>query len=252
MNAGWAWQIEHEHQINRGYVYSSAFISDEQAEQEFREKNPKVGTTRVVKFVAGSYRRHWVKNVVAIGNAGGFVEPLQSTSLAVICELCAGLVRALVEGGQRHSESQTARFNHLASFLWSSVRNFLAVNYKFNSRIETPFWRACLHDVDLAGAAEVAEYYRANGPSTAWAPHLVSPLDPFGYEGYLTMLVGQKAPHDSPYEPSPQEWQFWNAARAQFLARARNALTIRESLDSIRQPGWQWNVEPYRRAAGRW
>src|SRR5690606_37085621 len=121
MTAGWAWQIEHVRAVNRGYVYSSDFISDADAEQEFRAKNPKVESTRLVKFVTGSYRRHWVKNVVAIGNAGGFVEPLQSTSLAVICELCAGLVRTLVEGGQRHSETQTAQFNRLSSFLWSSV-----------------------------------------------------------------------------------------------------------------------------------
>ena len=43
MNSGWCWQIEHDHRINRGYVYSSAFISDAEAEEEFRRKNPKVG-----------------------------------------------------------------------------------------------------------------------------------------------------------------------------------------------------------------
>ena len=56
MDAGWCWQIEHEHRINRGYVYSSAFISDDEAEREFRRKNPRVGPTRVVKFVCGRVR----------------------------------------------------------------------------------------------------------------------------------------------------------------------------------------------------
>jgi len=249
MNAGWAWQIEHEDLINRGYVYSSDFISDDEAEAEFRAKNPKIESTRLVKFVSGSYQQHWVKNVVAIGNAGGFVEPLQSTSLAVICELCAGLVRALVEAGGRRSESQVARYNHLASFLWGAVRRFLAVNYKFNTRIETPFWRACRSDVDLAGAEEVVEYYHANGPSTAWGVYLVSPLDPFGYEGYLTMLLGQKAPHRADYQPAPEEIQFWNAARIHMLGQAKQGMTVRESLDFIRQPGFEWNPEFYRRAS---
>src|SRR5262249_37361518 len=64
MDAGWCWQIEHEFRINRGYVYSSDFIADDAAEKEFRAKNPKVSSTRVVKFVSGRYERSWVKNVV--------------------------------------------------------------------------------------------------------------------------------------------------------------------------------------------
>ncbi len=84
MNCGWCWQIEHENRINRGYVYSSGFISDEEAEKEFRMKNPKVGPTRIVRFVSGRYRNVWVKNVVAVGNAGGFVEPLEATALGAM------------------------------------------------------------------------------------------------------------------------------------------------------------------------
>src|SRR5262249_38091396 len=72
MDAGWCWQIEHENRINRGYVYATAFVSDGEAEREFRRKNPKVSTTRIVPFVTGRYERPWVKNVVAVGNASGF------------------------------------------------------------------------------------------------------------------------------------------------------------------------------------
>src|SRR4029450_6470411 len=87
----------HINRINRGYVYSSGFIPDEQAEREFRTKNPKVGSTRVVKFVSGRYQRGWVKNVVAIGNASGFVEPLEATALAVIATRSALLAQTLLE-----------------------------------------------------------------------------------------------------------------------------------------------------------
>ncbi len=56
MDSGWAWQIEHEHHINRGYVYSSEFISDDDAAAEFKRKNPKVSEApRVVKFRSGCY-----------------------------------------------------------------------------------------------------------------------------------------------------------------------------------------------------
>src|SRR3954454_7229231 len=55
MDAGWCWRIDHTGRINRGYVYSSSFISDEDAEREYRAKNPKVTNTRVVRFITGAY-----------------------------------------------------------------------------------------------------------------------------------------------------------------------------------------------------
>jgi tryptophan halogenase len=245
MEAGWSWRIEHRHQINRGYVYSSAFLSDEAAEREFRAKNPKVGATRVVKFLSGRTRNLWVKNAVAIGNAAGFVEPLQSSSLAVICELCAGIVRVLNEGGGRVTSDQVRRFNSFGEFLWESVRRFLAINYKFNTRLETPFWRTARETVDLSGAEDVVEYYRANGPATGWAPYVVSLLDPFGLEGYWTMLLGQGVEHAAAYQPSPSEWQIWNRLRAELYGRAQAAMTIEEALNAVHDPAWIWPPDFY-------
>ncbi|RYD27232.1 MAG: hypothetical protein EOP86_24830, partial [Verrucomicrobiaceae bacterium] len=85
MEAGWAWRIDHEDLINRGYVYSSPFLSDDEARAEFLRKNPRVdpASTRVVKFVSGRRARAWVGNCVCIGNAGGFVEPLEATAIQV-------------------------------------------------------------------------------------------------------------------------------------------------------------------------
>ncbi len=82
MDAGWCWRIEHEQEINRGYVYSSSAISDDQAREEFQRKNPKVKIRdKIVKFRSGRYQRGWVDNVMAIGNASGFVEPLESSGV---------------------------------------------------------------------------------------------------------------------------------------------------------------------------
>jgi tryptophan halogenase len=91
MPAGWCWRIEHEHRIHCGYVYCPSFRSDEQAEAEFRALYPRVGPTRVVKFTSGRRARAWVGNVVAIGNANGFVEPLEATALELISTQCINL-----------------------------------------------------------------------------------------------------------------------------------------------------------------
>src|SRR6478672_10442271 len=96
MDAGWCWGIEHEHEINRGYVYSSNAISDDHARAEFQRKNPKVKIRdRIVKFRTGRYQRAWVDNVMAIGNSCGFVEPLESSALMVVCWQCQTFVELL-------------------------------------------------------------------------------------------------------------------------------------------------------------
>ena len=95
MEPGWAWQIEHEHWVNRGYVYSSRFISDDAA----RDGVPRAKIRRsrlsraIVRFRTGRYERNWVGNVVAIGNSSGFVEPLEASALAIIIAQSRTLAR---------------------------------------------------------------------------------------------------------------------------------------------------------------
>ena len=149
MNTGWCWQIEHVNRINRGYVYSSGFISDEDAEREFREKNPKVGPTRVVKFISGRYQRAWVKNVVAIGNSSGFVEPLEATALGMIGTRSQLLAQVLTESDRQVTPFHVDLYNVHHARAWDTIRDFLACHYRFNHHLTTPFWRHCQNDTDL-------------------------------------------------------------------------------------------------------
>ena len=166
MHSGWCWRIDHEHHINRGYVYSSAFISDADAEGEFRDKNPKVKTTRVVQFTSGRYAHAWVKNVVAIGNSNGFVEPMEATALTKICLDAQGLADALFDTCREIVPTTVRQYNLRSAVLWDETRDFLAIHYKFNTRFDTPYWKACVADTDLAGAQHFVDFYRENGPST--------------------------------------------------------------------------------------
>ena len=234
MDSGWAWQIEHENRINRGYVYSSSFISDEEAEREFRAKNPRVTSTRIVKFASGRYERGWVKNVVAIGNASGFVEPLEATALAVIATRSQLVSQILVEcGRQPPPQVQIDFYNSHHARLWDCIRRFLAIHYKCIYDGRTPFWKACENDTDLAGAEQLLEYYQQFGPSGLWGPTLLDPIDPFSMGGYLTILVGQKVPYRPKHAPTAQELQIWNADRQRFRAAAASAMTVKEALSAI-------------------
>jgi tryptophan halogenase len=245
MNAGWCWQIDHEHLVNRGYVYSSAFLSDEEAEREFRSKNPKVIDTWIVKFISGRYMRAWVKNVVAIGNACGFVEPLEATSLAAICDESDSLVTSLGECDFQPTASVQRQFNQRTALRWDDIRQFLGIHYKFNTAFDNPFWRECRKSVDLGRAAELAEYFRENGPGVAHRNTLLNPLCQFGLEGYWTLLIGQRAPYDEPYVPSWPERCTWYRIQQSLKSKALTALSTEEIFTIIRSPAWTWPRDLY-------
>jgi tryptophan halogenase len=235
MDSGWCWQIEHENRINRGYVYSSGFISDEDAEKEFRMKNPRVGPTRVVRFIAGRYRNFWVKNVVAVGNAAGFVEPLEATALGAIATQSRVLTNTLAECDGQVTPTIRQYFNRVQTRSSDEIRDFLAVHYKFNKRLNTPFWQHCCEATELCGATETVEFYRENGPCQ-WLSETLNSANQFGMPGYLALLLGQQVGYQRRYQPGKAELQVWNAERQKLKGMAMRALTVKETLEKIRSP----------------
>jgi len=123
---------------------------------------------------------------------------------------------------------------------WDDIRDFLALHYYVNTRLDTPFWRHCREATDLAGAAGVVQYFRENGPDNFWEPGLIDAFDEFKFRGYATLLVGQAVPHENAYEPPAAERATWAALCQQNAAAAARAMTVEESLASLRSPKWKW------------
>jgi tryptophan halogenase len=244
MDAGWCWRIDHAHRISRGYVYSSNFLSDGDAEAEFRRKHPKVGATRLANFAQGCYQRSWVKNVVAIGSAAGLVEPLEASMLDVVCTAAQNLTEMLAEAEMRPTDSMRNLFNLRGAKRWSALRRFLALHYKFNTRLETPFWKACRADIDLAGAEALVEFYRENGPSTMFRNDLIDPRDQFGAEGYLALLIGQKVPCRG-YQPSQEERATWQQIRSGWARKASRGISAAQALAMLSEEGFGWQPSTF-------
>ncbi len=242
MDHGWSWQIEHETIINRGYVYSSRFVDDDTARAEYLRKNPKANPneTRVVKFRSGRFATMWQGNVVGIGNAAGFVEPLEASSLQVIIIQCRSLAEALIDSEGDPSPSVRTLYNQIVTTSWDEVRDFLAVHYKFNTRLETPFWQSCRQDIELRGAQAVCDFYVENGPSALASNFALSPQNPYGVEGYLAMLVGQQVPHRRMGRVEPKDYAAWRVHADDHASTAQCGFTVREALDYIQRPDWKW------------
>ena len=240
MSAGWCWQIEHEHWINRGYVYSSKFISDEAARAEFTALCPRLANeAHMVKFRTGRYARNWVRNVVGIGNAVGFVEPLEATALQVICVESITLADTLGDSFLAPTPSLVALYNRFNARVWDDIRDFLAIHYRFNNRLDTPFWRTCREEVKLHGAERLVEFYRENGPSPLLT-QLFDASNSFGMHGYLSLLMGQRVPHGKPYPATSRDLENWRGICAKWASEANKALDVKQCLEAIRKPGMKW------------
>lgn len=241
MDAGWCWQIEHEHFINRGYVYSSNFIDDDAAAEEFLRCNPKINTNpRIVGFRSGRHERSWVGNVVAIGNASGFVEPLEATALAQIIYASCWLADMLKENGGAIEDQARLQYNFQMARAWDEIRDFLAFHYKFNTLRDTRFWAHCNRETPLGDFTGFFEAYQRTGPG----PELINalPFRPnlYGIEGYLAHLVGMRVPYAGMQPPTPAEREHFNRQRSRTRAAIAASATCGETLAAIRSDGWRF------------
>jgi tryptophan halogenase len=136
-------------------------------------------------------------------------------------------------------------FNRRVGEAWDVIRQFLSLHYKFNDRLDTPFWRECREKTDTCAAGELLDFYRENGPSVLWSKTLLHPDDQFQMEGYLAMLVGQRVPYEAPFVPMESERQAWEQAQRRFAAQARAGFDVREALAVVRSAKFQFPQDLY-------
>jgi tryptophan halogenase len=207
--AGWCWSIPQEEADHVGYVYASAFADPDRAADEIRRLRPGVEGLREVRFRAGRREHFWRGNAVALGNAYGFVEPLESTALHLLIRQIGLLLRALP--ARRGEAAAPALLNARVAAFWDYVRWFLALHFRFNRRLDTPFWRACREEADVSAHGELLELFRERGPLSydPVARSLFDYPDPlWGPEGIDTILLGQGVPCRLPEPGRPEaEWR---------------------------------------------
>tara|TARA_B100001996_G_scaffold51494_1_gene36822 strand:- start:454 stop:2013 length:1560 start_codon:yes stop_codon:yes gene_type:complete len=142
MPEGWVWTIPLWNRIGKGYVYSSKFTTEEDAEETFREHlGGFEGDLQHIKFRHGRRMDAWVKNVIGIGLSQGFLEPLESTGLFSTHENIIRLIDVFQRRDGFISKLDVDGYNHSVNYEMEAMKEFIEIHYYLSPRTDTPYWR---------------------------------------------------------------------------------------------------------------
>ncbi|ACE83694.1 tryptophan halogenase family protein [Cellvibrio japonicus] len=182
--AGWQWRIPLQHRHGNGYVYSSHYISDDQALAELTQHMHAKPTAdpRVIRFTTGMRNKCWNKNVFALGLSSGFLEPLESTSIYMVQTALATLFTYFPTTADNIALS--TKVNKILAEHNEKLRDFIILHYHLNQRIGMDFWDACRAAPLPDSLSNRIEEFRATGNIR------FNDLDFFQISSWLAMFSG--------------------------------------------------------------
>ncbi|MDJ0750267.1 MAG: tryptophan 7-halogenase [Woeseiaceae bacterium] len=151
MSNGWCWKIPLTNRFGNGYVYSSDFISADNAETELRSFLGMLDSdeeARHLKMNVGQVEKHWEKNCIALGLSQGFIEPLEATALLLVQQSIEMFIARYEQGGftAQHRDD----YNEKVHERFERVRDYIVAHYKLNTRHDSEYWKANRENMELS------------------------------------------------------------------------------------------------------
>ena len=181
MSSGWVWQIPLQERIGAGYVFNSDFLSPNQAVDEVEKwLGHSIEPIRTIRFEAGFYEKVWQKNVLAVGLASGFVEPLEATSIGQMLTQVSTFADILTDCHGIVPQHVIDKFNQQNAQSWYGIRDFIRLHYD-TPRVDTPFWQS-------AAKLPMSSTYQAL--KECWQQRTPREIDLTDYEMYKSAHFG--------------------------------------------------------------
>lgn len=204
--AGWIWDIGLPTRRGIGCVYASAFLDDDAAaavlEDYCRAIAPETPAPRLLRFQSAYRTRPWEANCLAIGQAAGFLEPLEASAIVMI-ELSLDALLDDFPADAALLPIQARRFNALACYRWERIVEFLKLHYVL-SRRNDPYWQAHRAAASVPDRlAEALALWRYRAPSALDLP-MQDELFPAASYRYILWGMGFPFPQPSPVQRTPR------------------------------------------------
>lgn len=230
--SGWQWRIPLQHRVGNGLVYCSRYIGDEDARQLLFDniQGDRLTDPLQIRFKPGARRKIWNKNVVALGLATGFLEPLESTSIHLIQRNIIRLMQLFPLRGV--SQANVDEFNEQAWVELEHIRDFIILHYKVTNRTDSAFWRFCKSMPVPDSLAHRIELFRKTGKV------FKAPGELFAENSWIQVMLGQGI---IPEEYHPTANVMSDEERARFLQGIKSK--VEKTVASL--PGHESYVKRY-------
>jgi tryptophan halogenase len=160
-NAGWLWRMPLARETLVGYVWSSAFSSEEAARAELRKAEPAAGdATLTARWSSGRRESFWEHNCVTLGAGALELEPLAGAELHA-AQLGVGTLIELFPL-DIDCAIERAEYNRVITDYLDGVRDFTLAHYLAGPPREGDFWRATRAAEPPERLARKLDLFRAN------------------------------------------------------------------------------------------
>lgn len=205
-SCGWQWKIPLQNRVGNGLVYSSRFMSEDEARKTLLDNldGEPITEPRTIRFRTGRRLKQWNRNCVALGLSSGFLEPLESTSIHLIQNSIIRFIKLFPTDGIEQSEVD--QFNREVKTEIEYIRDFIIAHYHVTRRADTDYWNECremeipktlAHKLRLFGTG--GKIFRDNNElfsEPSWVAVLVGQgLVPEGYHPFVDTM-GEKELRD--------------------------------------------------------
>lgn len=137
MKYGWRFKIPTYGRHGNGYIYDESYTSLDDIKNELdKEFSTDIQISKKFSFDPGYLEEVWIKNCVAIGLSGSFVEPLEATSIGTSIQQSFLLMHKI----NNYSEKDIKLYNKDFKSIMENIRDFIFLHYIVDKN-DSNFWK---------------------------------------------------------------------------------------------------------------